>query len=202
MTGSLLVETLEVFSNPLAVATKKYVDSLVCACSGESEALLDNYVSVSGAETNTNITLIDNTANTSYAVQKKYVDLKRKLTRVGAPNLDITNASQFISGVQMTSASEANVTYVNYNGYIVIPGTTTTGNIVCDCTLPFALESDYYVTVASTVTNGKDKPGTTDTGTAGDAYVEVISATLFKIKCVAKTYDMTVYVSVNGIKSA
>lgn len=200
MTGPLLVSTIETFSDPLSVATKKYVDSIVCACNTSNETLLDNYVSIAGAETNTNITLVDDTSNLSYAAPKKYVDLKRKLFQSQSPDLKITNASQFITGTSTQHAAENGVVYINYSGYIVIPGSTTTGEIVCECTLPFALQPDYFVTVSSIIANGKDTPGTTNTGTAGDAYVELTDTSLFKIKCTARTDDVTVYLSVNGIK--
>lgn len=200
MTGSLLVSSVDEMSDPLSVATKKYVDTLVCACANSGDTLLDTYVSVSGAETTTTITLVDNTAKTSYAASKKYVDLKRKITELSAPDLTVTNATSFLTGIQTNSTSELNVTYVRYTGYIIIPGTTTTGDITCECTLPYTLASDYFVTVSSSVSNGNDVAGTTNTGSAGDAYVELTSTTMFKIKCTAKTSDMTVYVSVNGIK--
>lgn len=200
MTGSLLVSSVDEMSDPLSVATKKYVDTLVCACANSSDTLLDSYVSVSGAETSTTITLVDNTAKTNYAASKKYVDLKRKITNSSALDLTVTNATSFITGLEMSSTSELSVKYVSYSGYIIIPGTTTAGNITCECTLPYTLATGYCVTVSSSVSNGNDVAGTTNTGSAGDAYVELTSTTMFKIKCTAKTSDMTVYVSVNGIK--
>ena len=201
MTGSLLVSSVDEISDPLAVATKKYVDTLVCACANSSGTLLDSYVSISGAETSTTITLVDNTAKTNYAASKKYVDIKRKLYQASIPDLIITNATQFITGTSTQHTAEYNVFYINYNGYIIVPGSTVPGEIVCECTLPFSLAPGYCVTLSSSVSNGNDVSGTTNTGSAGDAYIGGTSTlTTFNIICNAKLSDMIVYLSVNGIK--
>jgi hypothetical protein len=200
MTGSLLVDSIETYSDPLVVATKKYVDTLVCACDNNNSTLLDHYVTVSGSETSTTITLIDDTSNISSAATKKYVDIKRKLYQASIADLIVTNATPFIIGTTIQHTAENNIFYVNYSGYIIIPGSTIPGEVVCECTFPVSMASNYFVTVSSNISNGADVPGTTNTGVAGDAYVELTSTTMFKIKCTARLDDIIVYVSVNGIR--
>lgn len=203
MTGPLLVNTIEDYANPLSVATKKYVDSIVCKCASSDDNWVNNYLSDEGGIISTQIILPDTTSNTSYAATKKYVTSKNTITVTPAPDISIVNTNGDVTNEivgQITSWVVLGLGIYRYNGTITIPKTTTANPHVCVCTLPDELTAEYNVIVTGTVLNNLDVSGTIDTGDECNVYVDIISGTEFQIKCTASTFDQLIYVTVFGHK--
>jgi hypothetical protein len=204
MTGELLAVAIDEYSNPLSVATKKYVDSIVCKCATSDGNWVNNYLSDTGGIISTTIILPNNITNFSYAATNLYVTSKNFITDTLAPEITVANntvdVTNNLSGM-FTGWPPAGTGIYKYYGTIIIPGTTALTPHVCVCTFTDALATTYNVNVSGTILNNKDVAGTIDTGSACDAYVDIISGTEFQIKCSASTFAQLIYVTVFGHKA-
>lgn len=203
MTGPLLVLTLGDYSSKLSVATKKYVDSIVCKCATADDNWATNYLSDDGGIISTKLILSDNTSDTRFAAPVKYITSKNDI-KVDYPDvITIVNSNGTVTDDitgQFTSWTSNNAGFYKYYGTISIPSTTTLTPHIVTCTLPYDFGTDYNVVVTGTVLNNLDVSGTTNTGAACDVYVDIVSGTEFQIKCTASTFAQLIYVNFYGHK--
>lgn len=193
MTGSLLVK-LPV--DTLDVANKKYVESTVCACAGNTSIASSKYVTLDGGIISTDITLYNNFSSDSYAASKGYIDSRKKiqvnrLNNVGVGVGAIKN-EVFLSNVLSISDD-----LVYIHGYVTMPKLSLTTTI----TLPFDLKLDYEVMITGSDLNNLDVPGGTTMGNQSDAYCTNKTTTSFDIKRSIADFDCNVYFTVYGVKS-
>lgn len=127
MTGALLAPNLSETSEQLSVATKKYVDSIVCKCAFNEDTLATNFLSDGGGIISTKIILPNVTTDVKYAATKKYITDKNTLS-ISYPVLTVVDSNgTVINDVtgQLTSWGPTNAGFHKFYGTITVPSTTT-----------------------------------------------------------------------------
>ena len=194
MNGQLIVDPVVSTSPELTAVTKKYIDSLVCACAFSGTDWQDDYTKISGDTITTKIILNGDYSNNKYAVGYKYLEDSKKFAVHANTNVDVTGAIKDTIAVSEIVSETTVIVYVT-GSVTLLPNSTT-----CTIKLPYDLDSNYYVIVSASVLNGLDVDSTTNTGTPCNAFWTKIDQRSFSLNITSVSSNVLISFTVNGVK--